>query len=378
METGYVVEHCFPGPGKYTVKENIIEKKTGTVVFNKLFYDLEVKNIVQPYITGDQFVIAGNPVNFDALKSYLPGYKVLLYTWDFGDGGIANGEVVRHAFREKGEYPVKLGANAKDISTGEMHQLCVSLKITVALNIAELAQLKGKTVNVKEEVPKITDYDHVFISTRYSSLEAMSDKAIFQVEILSSKTRITNKNKVFGSVIPKYTVREIYLPEEKLFTYIIDEGTTFMDLYPAFREAISSGFKNARIRTYIPGDPSEKELWSIKRSYGTSADDYFAINDYKLLPGGLPVLDKLAGFLKANSAIKLEIAAFTDNPGSLVANLALSRNQAMSIVNYLVSKGINRSRLVASGYGNSRPVTSGYSEAGRKRNRRIDFIIINE
>ena len=193
---------------------------------------------------------------------------------------------------------MKLGGNCKGYFYGGTHQLCVSLKVTVALNIAELAQLKGKTVNVKEEVPKIIYYDHVFISTRYSSLEAMSDKAIFQVEILSSKTRITNKNKDFGSVIPKYTVREIYLPEEKFFTYIIDEGTTFMDPHPAFREAISSGFKNARIRTYIPGDPSEKELWSIKKVIWNICCSILPLNAISHHPEHCPSPGPLAGFFE--------------------------------------------------------------------------------
>ncbi len=101
-ETGYVVEHCFPGPGNYSVKEEIIEKKTGRVVFEKLFYDLEIREIVQPYITADEIVVAGNQVSFDALKSYLPGYAIQLYRWDFGDGITANGESVKHTFKEKG------------------------------------------------------------------------------------------------------------------------------------------------------------------------------------------------------------------------------------------------------------------------------------
>ncbi len=122
-------------------------------------------------------------------------------------------------------------------------------------------------------------------------------------------------NSVFANAIPKYRVKEILMPDTRIFTYIIDEGTNFMDLYPAFRDAISMGFSNARIRTYIPTDPAEKELWNIKRLYGLSADEFFANNDYKLLPVDFPILDQLVILLKKNSTIKLEVAAHTDNTG---------------------------------------------------------------
>ena len=377
-ETGYVVEHCFPGPGKYSVKQNIIDKKSGKVVFNKIFYYLEIRDIVQPFITAAEVVVAGSPVSFDAMKSHLPGYGILLYSWDFGDGGLANGEVVKHTFKEKGEYLVKLAVNLKENSSGENHQICVSRKITVTSDVAELNLLKGKAVKVKEALSKVTDYDHVFIDTRYSSFEAMSQKAIFQVEILTSRTKTSLTNPIFANIIPKYAVKEIFLTDDKLYAYIIDEGTSFMDVYPAFRDAMSLSYNNARIKTYIPADPAEKELWSFKRAYGTSADKFFSNNDSRLLPEGLPILDQLLIFLKKNPKIRLEITTHTDNTGLPAVNLVLSRNRAQSIVSYLVSKGITSSRLVSSGYGATRPIASNYSEADRKKNRRIDFIKINE
>jgi hypothetical protein len=75
--TGYVIEHCFPGPGKYLVKQDIVEKKTGRVVFNKLSYELEIEDITQPFIAGVDIVSSGDNVDFTASKSNLPVLKRL-------------------------------------------------------------------------------------------------------------------------------------------------------------------------------------------------------------------------------------------------------------------------------------------------------------
>jgi outer membrane protein OmpA-like peptidoglycan-associated protein len=64
--------------------------------------------------------------------------------------------------------------------------------------------------------------------------------------------------------------------------------------------------------------------------------------------------------------------------GSFEYNMNLSEKRVQSIVNYLVSNGINPYRLNGKGYGESRPITNNNTEEGRKMNRRVEFIIINK
>lgn len=51
---------------------------------------------------------------------------------------------------------------------------------------------------------------------------------------------------------------------------------------------------------------------------------------------------------------------------------------AESIVNYLVSKGIDKIRLVGNGYGEARPIGDNSTEEGRMKNRRVEFLILNK
>ena len=83
--TGAKVSHCFPGPGNYTVRLDIVERETGKLFFTKLIYTLQLRDFEQPYIQSPDFAVKGENVSFDGLKSFLPGYQILSYSWDFGD-----------------------------------------------------------------------------------------------------------------------------------------------------------------------------------------------------------------------------------------------------------------------------------------------------
>jgi OOP family OmpA-OmpF porin len=91
----------------------------------------------------------------------------------------------------------------------------------------------------------------------------------------------------------------------------------------------------------------------------------------------LPTVDQVASILKDNPGItKVEVQGHTDNVGTEPANLKLSQDRAASVVDYLVSRGIARERLVAKGYGESAPMFSNKTDSGRLQNRRVQFLIL--
>jgi len=103
---------------------------------------------------------------------------------------------------------------------------------------------------------------------------------------------------------------------------------------------------------------------------------YFDFDRYDLKPGSFTELDRVYKFLTDNPDIKIEISAYTDSRGSDEYNLDLSQKRAQSVVNYLILKGINESRLAARGYGKSNPVADNDTEKGRALNRRVEMKII--
>jgi OOP family OmpA-OmpF porin len=87
-------------------------------------------------------------------------------------------------------------------------------------------------------------------------------------------------------------------------------------------------------------------------------------------------LSTLATFMNKYPKTTAIIEGHTDNVGNAADNLALSRERAQSVVDYLVSTHrIARSRLSAVGYGETRPLADNRTEAGKRANRRIGAVI---
>jgi outer membrane protein OmpA-like peptidoglycan-associated protein len=85
---------------------------------------------------------------------------------------------------------------------------------------------------------------------------------------------------------------------------------------------------------------------------------------------------RLVKLLTENPTIRIEISGHTDNIGDAKINQTLSETRANSVMNFLISNGIAKTRLVAKGYGSSQPIDTNDSEAGRQNNRRTEFKIL--
>jgi len=103
---------------------------------------------------------------------------------------------------------------------------------------------------------------------------------------------------------------------------------------------------------------------------------FFAFAKFDLKPESFPELDRTVEFLNANPELRIEVAGHTDSVGPKAYNQTLSERRAKAVYDYLVSKGIDVSRVSSAGYGEDKPIASNDSEInGRELNRRVEFII---
>lgn len=88
--------------------------------------------------------------------------------------------------------------------------------------------------------------------------------------------------------------------------------------------------------------------------------------------------------LQKNPELILELSSHTDDKGSDAYNMKLSQKRAESVVNYMASKGIDKSRLTPKGYGETMPIAPNENKdgsdnpEGREKNRRTEFKIIGK
>ncbi len=102
---------------------------------------------------------------------------------------------------------------------------------------------------------------------------------------------------------------------------------------------------------------------------------HFDFDKATLRPEGTTKLDEAVQVMNEHSGIIVNVEGHTDNAGSDAYNQGLSERRAQTVVDYLVSKGIDASRLRPMGYGESRPAESNDTDEGRARNRRVDLIV---
>ena len=104
----------------------------------------------------------------------------------------------------------------------------------------------------------------------------------------------------------------------------------------------------------------------------------FAVGKAELTENAKTLLNGVYETLRDNPEIRVEIRGFTDNTGGAALNLNLSQRRAESVRDYLASRGIVFQRMRAIGYGEANPIASNQTPDGRAKNRRIEFIRIEE
>jgi peptidoglycan-associated lipoprotein len=117
--------------------------------------------------------------------------------------------------------------------------------------------------------------------------------------------------------------------------------------------------------------PSPKEFVAIPELKPI----YFDFDKYDIRPADAKVLDANASWLKSNAAQLVLIEGHCDERGTNEYNLALGERRAKSTMNYLVSQGVQASRITIISYGEERPVCTQHNEECWSKNRRAQFLV---
>ena len=136
-------------------------------------------------------------------------------------------------------------------------------------------------------------------------------------------------------------------------------------------------------------DPNETDVTGLKTQITKAAFDnaeigdrfrlnqiYFEFNSSELLTISYIQLDSLYNILEEKPSVRIEIRGHTDNIGNEGYNKKLSVERAASVYNYLLDKGIPKTRMKYRGFGPNVPVADNSTEEGRELNRRVEIFIV--
>lgn len=103
---------------------------------------------------------------------------------------------------------------------------------------------------------------------------------------------------------------------------------------------------------------------------------YFDQSSPVLRPESYAELDQLYDVLTHDPSLRIEIRGHTDNQGEFDLNTQLSRDRCQAVIAYLIKKGIRKARLNAVGRGPLDPVAPNNNEENRRKNRRVEFVVL--
>lgn len=156
--------------------------------------------------------------------------------------------------------------------------------------------------------------------------------------------------------------------------------------YPEYA-FFSKNFDMKTTEDYAPVQMDVPLIPSGSKGAVTLENVFFDLAKSTLRPESYVELNRLVDFLNDNKSVRIEIAGHTDTRGNADANMTLSENRAEAVYNYLVSKGIDESRLSFKGYGQTQPKhsdeaiaklpTEAAKEQAHQENRRTEYRILN-
>ena len=142
--------------------------------------------------------------------------------------------------------------------------------------------------------------------------------------------------------------------EDGTFKFMLKPGTDYVFI------ASQPGYLNGKERESTRGMDQSKEfevtiyLASITQVIELP-NIFYDFAKWDLRPESMVSLDNLVETLDDNPNVTIELMSHTDSRGTPADNLELSQKRAQSVVDYLISKGIQPDRLRARGYGESQP-----------------------
>jgi OmpA-OmpF porin, OOP family len=262
--------------------------------------------------------------------------------------------------------PIKLTANAGKFETkiSEVKQITIS---------ASASEFLPKTQNFK--IPVVNSDTTISVEI---SLMPVSKKLMLIGNVYDKKTEKLINSKVTAALKgDKKTNFKLEAANGKF-----EQEITKLGWYVLTGSA--EGYINATDSIWINAEdvtPLSKDLYLQPIEVGLTVrlkNIYFDFDKTTLKSQSFAELNKVVDFLKQNQTVEIEISGHTDSKGSDDYNNNLSQGRSQSVVDYLITQGIDTERLTAHGYGESKPVDTNDSEEGRANNRRVEFTIVKK
>ena len=156
------------------------------------------------------------------------------------------------------------------------------------------------------------------------------------------------------------------------------------DLRDAAEELVTAlgfDFTSGILLEEAPPPPPKEQVVALQKDLDELIEGKvveFEIKSDVITSRGTALLDEVLAALTEFPDVPIEIAGHADAQGGAEENMNLSERRAQAVFAYLVANGVSADRFVVIGYGETQPIADNNTAEGRARNRRIEFIALEE
>ncbi|CAG5002832.1 Peptidoglycan-associated lipoprotein [Dyadobacter sp. CECT 9275] len=160
---------------------------------------------------------------------------------------------------------------------------------------------------------------------------------------------------------------KLILPLKDIYTFSASQKGYF----PVIEEidlSTETGFRNIRKNIYLQPLKGGQQI--------RLSNTLFSQSSSEVTPTTFKELDKIVTTMATYPNMEILLEGHTDNVGEIQKNIQLSEDRVNEVKKYLISKGIDASRIQTKAWGPSKPIASNLTEVSRQKNRRVEFTIL--
>ncbi len=137
--------------------------------------------------------------------------------------------------------------------------------------------------------------------------------------------------------------------------------------------------EDARVELHLNKRPLKGDVEIAGNEVKIKRQIHFETDSARIMPDSTALLEEISDVMVRTTCLQqVEIQGHTDNTGTSEHNKLLSEQRANAVRVWLADHGVDSSRLIAKGYGQEHPISPNLTPAGKERNRRVQFIILQK
>lgn len=217
--------------------------------------------------------------------------------------------------------------------------------------------------NISDEATETKEGDLTKISYKFPEDDA-SLKEPSQLQILRN----------YENAIIKLGGKKIYFGEANLTYSLKKNSNEYIITVVMWNGNTTHLLSVLKIAQMVQEITANEMLDALNKNGYIALNILFETGKSAIQSESITIVDQIFELMKSDATLKISIEGHTDNVGDAASNKVLSNDRAKAVMDALIAKGVDKTRMSFVGWGQEKPVADNRSEDGRAQNRRVEIV----